>query len=73
MNQKLKDFAVEIERLITESGTRMGTKKAMQLEACMIAGYIYGAKSENTDAINPYLHLLLMGGRQLTTEAKKET
>lgn len=71
MQPKLVQFSKEISRIITEAGIRMGTKKAMQLEAAMMAGYIYGAQSENPEAHNDYLHLLIMGGRQLTTEVQQ--
>ena len=66
MNEKLIEFAKNIEAILTHDGVKMGTKKAKEMEACMMTGYIYGSGTSQ-----PYLTLLCLSGRQLTDEVKR--
>ena len=73
MNAEMLKFAAEIRQFMEGGGISLSSKQAKQLEAAMMAGYIYGALSQNPAAQHPLLHLLIMSGRQLTTEANRTT
>ena len=68
---EMRKFAAEINQFLANSGAKAGTRKAKELEAALMVGYIYGALAANPAAQNPLLHMLLLSGRQLTDEAKQ--